>query len=70
MLHEVFHCFEAQLESSIGTFNSATKAEARLIEGAADWVAHDFVARSSAASPRRLPVRVSRPYQAAPPRTC
>ena len=38
MLHEVFHCFEAQLDSSIGKFNSGATAEAWLIEGAAESV--------------------------------
>jgi len=42
MLHEVFHCFEAQLEPSIGAYNSAAKPEAWLIEGAAEWVSSDF----------------------------
>jgi len=43
MLHEVFHCFEAQLEPSIGRYYSAADPEAWLIEGAAEWVGSDFV---------------------------
>ena len=43
MIHEVFHCFEAQLAGTIGRFNSALDAESWLMEGAAEWVASDFV---------------------------
>jgi hypothetical protein len=48
MVHEVFHCFEAQLEPSIGVYNSAAEAESWLIEGAAEWVGSDFVAYNPA----------------------
>jgi hypothetical protein len=44
MIHEVFHCFEAQLAGTIGRNTSAANAESWLIEGAADWVASDIVA--------------------------
>lgn len=44
MIHEVFHCFEAQLAGSTGSYNSGARAESWLYEGAADWVASDIVA--------------------------
>jgi len=44
MIHEVFHCFEAQLAGSTGRYNSGARAESWLYEGAADWVASDIVA--------------------------
>ena len=50
MIHEVFHCFEAQLAGTIGRFNSAVDAESWLIEGAAEWVESDFVTDPSTTS--------------------
>ena len=46
MVHEVFHCFEAQLAGSIGNFNRP--GESWLIEGAAAWVESDLVAQDVA----------------------
>jgi hypothetical protein len=46
MVHELFHCFEAQLAGSIGNFNRP--GESWLIEGAAAWVESDLVAQNVA----------------------
>ena len=45
MVHEVFHCFEAQLAGSIGNFYRP--GVAWLIEGAAEWVASDIVGKDT-----------------------
>jgi hypothetical protein len=46
MVHELFHCYEAQLAGSIGNFNRP--GESWLIEGAAAWVQSDLVAQDVA----------------------
>src|ERR1700722_7198656 len=47
MVHEVFHCFEAQLAGPIGNFYRP--GESWLIEGAAEWVASDIVGQDTEA---------------------
>jgi hypothetical protein len=44
MTHEVFHCFEDQLEGTIGQYTILANTESWLYEGAASWAASDIVA--------------------------